>query len=100
MAVLVKLDGAKGAALGTAGGEVMLALLSAWALTRADRRLMPPLRIVPTVALATGLASLTVLVGLPVLVTCIAAGAIYVFVVVALRAVPQEVWQHFSRRPA
>jgi len=100
VAVLVKLDGAEGAALGTAGGEVVLALLSAWALTRADRRLMPPLRVVPAVALATVLASLTALLGLPVLVTCVVAGAVYLVVVVALRAVPQEVWQQLARRSA
>ena len=75
-----------------------LALLSAVALTRTDRRLMPPLRVVPAVALATLLATLTAFIGLPVIVTCVVAGSVYLVVVVALRTVPQEVWQHFSRR--
>jgi O-antigen/teichoic acid export membrane protein len=87
---LVKVDGARGAAIGTAAGEVLLALLNGWALTRADRRLTPPRRIVPAIAVATGLAILTPLAGLPVLATCALASAIYLGVVVARGAVPDE----------
>ena len=98
VAVLVKIDGAEGAAIGTAAGEMVLALLSARALTRVDRRLMPPFRIVPAVALGAGLAILIPLAGFPVLVSCVVAGAVYVSVVVALRAVPRELWEQLPRR--
>jgi len=90
VALLVKVDGARGAAIGTAAGEVLLALLNALALARADRRLAPPLRVVPAVVAATGLAALTTLADLPVLATCAVASTVYICVVVALGAVPGE----------
>ena len=98
VAVLVTVDGAEGAAIGTAGGEVMLALLSALALSRADRRLRPPSRIIPAIVLATALALLSTLAGLPVLGCCVLATSIYVGVVIVLGAVPSELREHLHRR--
>jgi O-antigen/teichoic acid export membrane protein len=92
IAILVSADGAQGAAIGAAVGEVVLALLTAGALTRVDRRLSPPLRIVPAVAVAAGLATLTLIAGLPTLAACAVAGLVYLAVVFALRAVPRELW--------
>ncbi|MFN8224460.1 MAG: oligosaccharide flippase family protein [Gaiellales bacterium] len=98
VAALASVKGAKGAALGASGAEVALAMLSGWALARADHTLTPPMRIVPAVVLATLLAIATVLIGLPVLLTCVLAAVVYLIVVVALRAVPPEIWQQFRRR--
>jgi O-antigen/teichoic acid export membrane protein len=90
VAILVSADGAQGAAIGTAVGEVVLALLTGAALTRADRRLTPPLRVVPAVAVAAGLASLTLLAGLPTLAACAVAGLVYLVAAFVLGAVPKE----------
>jgi O-antigen/teichoic acid export membrane protein len=98
VAVLVTLDGARGAAVGTAAGEVVLATLNAAALSRADHDLTPPLRIVPAVAVAAGLGSLTILADLPVIATCVVASAIYIGAVLALGAVPEGLLQQLGRR--
>jgi O-antigen/teichoic acid export membrane protein len=98
VAVLVSLDGARGAAIATAAGELVLAGLSGAALTRADRSLAPPMRVVPAVVVATTLAVATTLVHLPVLVSVVVAGAVYVATLLVLGAVPQELRQELRRR--
>jgi O-antigen/teichoic acid export membrane protein len=90
VAVLVIVDGAQGAAIGTATGELLLALLNAVALTRVDRRLMPPLRIIPAALAATALAVLSTLVDLPVIPSVLLAAAIYCGAVILFGAVPDE----------
>ncbi|MGB2953022.1 MAG: oligosaccharide flippase family protein [Gaiellaceae bacterium] len=97
VAVLAALDGARGAAIGTAVGEIVLALLNAFALSRADRDLRPPLRIVPAVAIALGLGALATLAHLPVLAACALAGGIYLVTVLVLGAVPEELVQQVRR---
>jgi PST family polysaccharide transporter len=98
IAVLVDVDGARGAAIATATAEVLLAVASGVALTRADSSLRPPLRIVPAVALAAGLAGASTLIGLPVLVSVVLAAAIYLPALLALGAVPQELREQAFRR--
>ena len=68
VAPLVLLDGAQGAAIGTAVGEIALALADCLALIHRRPQLRPSLRIVPGVALAAalGLAPLA-LTGVPVI---------------------------------
>jgi O-antigen/teichoic acid export membrane protein len=90
VAGLVVVDGAQGAAIGTATGEMLLALLNATALTRVDRRLMPSPRIAPAVIVATGLAVLSTVVELPTIPSVILAATIYCVTVTALGAVPEE----------
>lgn len=90
VAVLVSLDGAQGAAIATAGGELVLALLSGGALARADPSLTPPLRIVPAVAVATGLAVATTALDLPIVLSVAVAGVVYLATLVLMRAVPAE----------
>jgi O-antigen/teichoic acid export membrane protein len=93
VAVLVEVDGARGAAIATAAAEVVLALLTAVALVRADRSLLPPLRIVPAVALALALAIATTLLPIPVLASVLLAAGVYLACVFALGAVPPELLQ-------
>jgi O-antigen/teichoic acid export membrane protein len=102
VAVLVTVDGARGAAIGTAVFEFVVAGLSAWVLVRADPGLRPPSRIIPGVALATGLAAASTLLALPVLVSTALAAAIYIVVVLALGLVPEELLEHapWRQRPA
>jgi O-antigen/teichoic acid export membrane protein len=97
VAILVSVDGARGAAIGTALFEFVAAGLNGVALVRFDRALAPPLRIVPGVVLATGLAVATTLMPLPVLASVALAAAVYVAVVLALRIVPEELLEHAPR---
>ncbi len=98
VALLATVDGARGAAIGTAAGEVLLALLNALALSRADHRLTPPLHIVPAVAVAAGLAVLTTVADLPVIASCALASMVFIGVALALGAVPEELRRQFQRK--
>jgi O-antigen/teichoic acid export membrane protein len=98
VAALATVDGARGAAIGTATCEVTLALLNGMALARADRRLTPPLRVIPPVAVATGLALLSTIAELPVLVSAVLAGGLYFAAILALRALPEELRVHLPGR--
>jgi O-antigen/teichoic acid export membrane protein len=93
VAVLVSLDGARGAAIATAIDEVALAGLNGVALARASRSLAPPLRIIPPVGLAVALAAATTLLEIPVLASVALASAVYAGAVFALGVVPDEVRQ-------
>jgi O-antigen/teichoic acid export membrane protein len=90
VALLVEADGARGAAIATAAGELVLAALSGIALARADPELRPPLRILPRVALAAGLAVATRLIDLPVLASVAVAAAVYGIALLLLGALPAE----------
>lgn len=90
VAALVALDGARGAAIGTAVGEVVFALINCAALVRADSRLMPPLKVVPAVAAGALLAGCTTLLALPVLLSVIVAVAVYAATLLLLGAIPAE----------
>jgi O-antigen/teichoic acid export membrane protein len=90
IAALVSVDGARGAAIATAAGELVLALLSGAALARAHRGLAPPLRIVPPVTIAAGLAIASTIFELPVLASTALACVIYVTTLLVLRALPDE----------
>jgi O-antigen/teichoic acid export membrane protein len=95
--VLVLIDGVRGAAIATAVWEGAVVVLSGVMLVRADRLLMPPLWILPKVAIALGLAVLTTLLSLPVLASVVVASAVYLAAVVALGAVPGEVFAELRR---
>lgn len=97
IATLVSVNGAHGAAIATASWEAAAALLSGIALVRVDRQLRPPMSIVPKVAVALALATATTALSLPVLVSVVVASATYLAAVVALRAVPQEVYDELRR---
>jgi O-antigen/teichoic acid export membrane protein len=98
IAVLVSIDGARGASIATAAGEFVLAVMNGVALVRADPVLMPPLRVVPGIALATGAAVASTLADLPVLGSVALAGAIYVVGVLALGVVPEELLEQLPWR--
>jgi O-antigen/teichoic acid export membrane protein len=98
IAVLVSTDGAQGAAIATAVAELVLALLNGFALVRADRSLMPPLRVVPIVILATGLAVATTLLDLPVVVSVLLATAVYAVAIISLGGLPEELTEQLRWR--
>jgi O-antigen/teichoic acid export membrane protein len=91
VAPLVLLDGAQGAAIGTAIGEVALALADCLAVIHRRPQLRPSLRIVPGVALAAalGLAPLA-LTGIPVIVRLLISTALFGGAVLVTHAYPRE----------
>jgi O-antigen/teichoic acid export membrane protein len=103
VAILVPLDGAQGAAIGTASVEVVAAIGNGLLLVRGRPHLAPSLRIVPRVALAALLgAAPALLEGLPVILRVLLSTVIYVAVLVVLRAPPAELLSlvpgRFARR--
>lgn len=83
--------GAQGAAVGTVVGELLLAVAYAVSLSRADPRLRPRPAGLGKVVIATVAAgAIAVLPGWGALPASIAAAAVYVIVILALRGLPEE----------
>jgi O-antigen/teichoic acid export membrane protein len=91
VAVLVPVDGARGAAIGTACAELVSALVQASAVIRRRPRLRPSARVVPRVALAAaaGLAPL-LLSGVPTVAQLALSTVLFGVVLLATRALPRE----------
>ncbi|HVL30832.1 MAG TPA: oligosaccharide flippase family protein [Solirubrobacteraceae bacterium] len=101
VAVLVPIDGARGAAIGTAAVEVVAAVVGGFLLVRGRPHLRPRLQIVPKVALAAALgAAPAFATELPVSLRVVLASLVYGAVLLALRAFPRELDALLSRRPA
>jgi O-antigen/teichoic acid export membrane protein len=99
VAILASLHGARGAAVGTAVTEVGLAVVGGFVLRRAGRHLVPSLRLLPRVALAAAAAcSVLAVPGLGSVPSVVAATIIYFGLLLALRAVPEEVLGELRRR--
>jgi O-antigen/teichoic acid export membrane protein len=97
VATLASSDGATGAALGTLIADlVALALLGA-RLARAHPDMRPDLGVLPRVLAAAGAAALLSLLGLPQIPLLIAATIVYGAVLLALRAVPEEIFVELRR---
>lgn len=89
--LLVHLDGARGAAVGTAAGEIFGALACAVAVVRGRPELRPSLRVLPKVALAGGAALTPMLMdGVPVILRLLISTLLYAAVLVLVRALPSE----------
>jgi O-antigen/teichoic acid export membrane protein len=91
VAALVSVDGARGAAIGTALAELAGALAQATVLIRGRPQLRPPLRVLPRVTLAAAL-GLTPLAmpGVPILARLAISSGLFAATVVATRALPTE----------
>lgn len=91
LVVLIPLDGARGAAIGTMISEVSFAVISWVVLVAARRELRPPLRILPGVALAAlaGCGPM-LLTSWPVIGRVLLSTALYASVVLVTRAYPAE----------
>jgi O-antigen/teichoic acid export membrane protein len=91
--------GARGAALATVIAEAALVIAAVYLLRRARPLLSPDLGIVPKVALAAALAiGVALVVPAPSVVLAGLAGLVYTGVVLALRAVPPELFTALLRR--
>ena len=91
--------GADGAAVATVVGEWGLALAYGFLLMRPRPDLRVDPKLLPRVAVAAGLAAAVVLIpGLSEPVELVAAAAVYLAAIVALRAVPIEIWAALRRR--
>jgi len=101
VSVLVPIDGARGAAIGTAAVEIAAAFVGGVLLVRGRPHLRPRLSIVPKVALGALLgAAPVVLPAAPAALKVIAATVIYTTVLLALRAFPSELATLWQRRGA
>jgi len=97
--VLAPSHGANGAALATVIAEASLVLTAVFFLRRARPALSPNLRIVWKVVLASALAiGVALAVPAPALVLSALAGLVYAAAVLALRAVPPELFRALLRR--
>jgi O-antigen/teichoic acid export membrane protein len=97
--VLVTIDGARGAAIGTVTVELAAAVISGVMLVRGRPVLRPSLTVVPKVAIAALLGALPpVLLDLPVALDVLCAMVVYAIVLAALRAFPQELDALLRRR--
>ncbi len=88
---LVLLDGAQGAAIGTAVGEIATAIAECLAVIHRRPQLRPSLRIVPGVVLATALGLVPLaLTGIPVIVRLVISTALFAGALLVTRAYPPE----------
>jgi O-antigen/teichoic acid export membrane protein len=97
VAVLASLDGARGAAIGTAATESIAALVGGIVVVRADPRLRPSLATLPRVALAGACGAAPALFPAPVIVKLVLSSAIYAAALVLLRVVPDELIEEVRR---
>jgi O-antigen/teichoic acid export membrane protein len=89
--VLAGVDGARGAAVATIGGEVTLALGMFAALTRGRPQYRPPALVVAKVALAGAIgAALSLVPSMPSLARAVVALAVYAVAIVVTGALPHE----------
>lgn len=89
--LLAAVDGAQGAAIGTAIAEIVGAVLGGFLLVHGRPHLSPDLAVVPRVAVAALLGAAPALAtGIPVVARVVLATLIYGFALVILRAIPHE----------
>jgi O-antigen/teichoic acid export membrane protein len=101
VAVLVSVDGAEGAAIGTSIGEIALGLAQCLAVVRGRPQLRPSLRIVPGVALAAGLGLAPLaLTGIPVSARLVLSTALFAAALLLTRAYPPELIDLIPGLPA
>jgi O-antigen/teichoic acid export membrane protein len=101
VAVLTTLDGAQGAAIGTASVEIVAAIVGAVVLTHGRPHLRPKLHALPKVAAAALLgASPALLTGVPVIGRIALSTLLYAATLLALRALPADLLEilSFARR--
>lgn len=93
VALLIGLDGSRGAALGTAIAEIAAALAQAFAVIRGRPQLRPSGRILPRVVLAAAVALLPLALagsGVPTILALLLSSALFAGVLLLLRAFPRE----------
>jgi O-antigen/teichoic acid export membrane protein len=93
--------GAQGAAIAFSAGETVVTVLAYLMLRRAQPTLRLSLRVPARVALAAAAGAALLLVpGVSSVIAMLAGCSIYVALLIALRAVPPELYHAFSRRAA
>jgi O-antigen/teichoic acid export membrane protein len=91
VALLIPLDGARGAAIGTAVAEIAIAIVQAVAVVHGRPSLRPSLRVLPRAALASALGIVPItFTELPVIVRLLVSTALFGAVVLVTRALPRE----------
>jgi O-antigen/teichoic acid export membrane protein len=87
---LAAIDGARGAAIGTSAVEVGVAIGAGLLLTSGSRHLTPSLRVVPKVIAALVPAAAVALLPIPEIAQVLISGAVYLAVLLLLKALPEE----------
>ncbi len=91
VALLIPLDGARGAAIGTAVAEIAVARRPGLAVVHGRPALRPSLRVLPRAALAGAVGLVPIaFTGVPVIVRLLASTALFGACVLATRALPPE----------
>jgi O-antigen/teichoic acid export membrane protein len=91
VALLIPLDGARGAAIGTAAAEIAVTIVQAVAVVHGRPALRPSLRVLPRAALAAAVGIVPIaFTGLPVIVRLLASTVLFGACVLATRALPEE----------
>jgi O-antigen/teichoic acid export membrane protein len=99
--VLIQLDGARGAALGTAVAEIALGLSQYLAAVRRRPNLRPSARVLPRVALAAALALTPLaMAGVSTIARLLISTALFGAVLLVTRALPPELVDLLGRRGA
>ncbi len=91
VSLLIPIDGARGAAIGTGIAEIAVGIAQALAVIHRRPQLRPSLRVVPRVALATALGLIPLaLLGIPDIVRLCISTALFGACLLATRALPAE----------
>lgn len=91
VALLIPIDGARGAAIGTAVAEIAVGVAQAMTVIHGRPQLRPSLRVAPRVALATALGLLPLaFAGVPDIARVCISTALFGACVLATRAIPRE----------
>jgi len=90
VAPLVLVDGARGAAIGTAAAEVVVGIVMAMALLRGRPQLRPSLRVLPRAALAATLGLIPLALPVPSIARILISTALFAAVLLATRAFRAE----------
>ena len=90
VSILASVDGARGAAIGTSGVELANAVIGAWLLAHGHAHLRPSMRVLPKVAVAIAIAAAPALLDVSEPARVAISAALYVVVLLLLRALPSE----------
>jgi O-antigen/teichoic acid export membrane protein len=101
VALLIPIDGARGAAIGTAVAEIAVGIAQAMTVIHGRPQLRPSLRVMPPVALATALGLLPLIfVGLPDIARVCMSTALFGACLLVTRAIPREALELIPRSGA
>ncbi len=94
---LVRADGSRGAAIGTAVAEIVLAVAQALAVLHRRPALRPSLRILPLVTLAAAAGLVPLALDVPIIVRLVISNGLFGVMLLATKALPEELLEVIPR---